>query len=130
MGRNREYEYDQITKKLLKGPKGPPEIIKGEAKETPRSSKTKHTYVPQSTDAAANMEEPSASEDLTEDFYGGVNDVAQKAVNTRAYIKGKMTCVRWWMITFKNTSTNAKSSEERIQIGDAKKWQQSLLMKS
>ncbi|GMF34873.1 unnamed protein product [Phytophthora lilii] len=63
MGKNREYEYDQITKKLLKGPKGPPEIIKGEAKETPKSSKKKHTYVLQSTDADANMEEPTAPED-------------------------------------------------------------------
>ncbi|GMF11704.1 unnamed protein product [Phytophthora lilii] len=38
MGKNREYEYDQITKKLLKGPNSPPEIIKGEASETPKSS--------------------------------------------------------------------------------------------
>ncbi|GMF16704.1 unnamed protein product [Phytophthora lilii] len=68
---------------------GPPEIIKGEAKETPKSSKKKHTYVPQSTDADVNMEEPTASEDTFEDFYGGVNDVAHKAVNTRASIKGK-----------------------------------------
>ncbi|GMF35852.1 unnamed protein product [Phytophthora lilii] len=89
MGKNREYEYDQITKKLLKGPKGPPEVIKGEASENPKSSKKKHTYVPQSTDADANMEEPTAPEESFEDFVSGVNDVAQKVVNTRAYIKGK-----------------------------------------
>ncbi|KAL7678760.1 hypothetical protein Plhal304r1_c092g0172021 [Plasmopara halstedii] len=89
MGKNREYEYDQITKKLLKGPKGPPEIIKGEASETPKSSKKKHTYVPKSTDADFNMEEPTAPEESFEDFFSGVNDVAQKVVNTRAYIKGK-----------------------------------------
>ncbi|KAL7995821.1 hypothetical protein Plhal703r1_c42g0141711 [Plasmopara halstedii] len=89
MGKNREYEYDQITKKLLKGPKGPPEIIKGEASETPKSSKKKHTYAPKSTDADFNMEEPTAPEESFEDFFSGVNDVAQKVVNTRAYIKGK-----------------------------------------
>ncbi|GMF40469.1 unnamed protein product [Phytophthora lilii] len=85
MAKNREYEYDEITKKLIKGPKGPPEIIKGESNEAPKSSKKKHTYVPTSTDTDVNMEEPTAPED----FYKGVNDVAQKAVNTRAYIKGK-----------------------------------------
>ncbi|GMF22093.1 unnamed protein product [Phytophthora lilii] len=89
MGKNREYEYDQITKKLLKSPKGSPEIIKGEASETPKSSKKKHRYVPQSTDADANMEEPTAPEESFEDFFSGVNDVAHKVVNTRAYIKGK-----------------------------------------
>ncbi|ETI30218.1 hypothetical protein F443_22662 [Phytophthora nicotianae P1569] len=89
MGKSREYEYDQITKKLLKGPKGPPEIIKGEASDTPKSSKKKHTYVPQSTDTDANMEKPTAPEESFEDFFSGVNDVAQKVVNTRAYIKGK-----------------------------------------
>ncbi|GMF33554.1 unnamed protein product [Phytophthora lilii] len=89
MGKSREYEYDQITKKLLKGPEGPPEIIKGEASEIPKSSKKKHTYVPQSTDADINMEEPTAPEDTFEDFYKGVNDVAHKAVNIRPYIKGK-----------------------------------------
>ncbi|KAL8001186.1 hypothetical protein Plhal703r1_c19g0085691 [Plasmopara halstedii] len=78
MGKNREYEYDQITKKLLGGPKGPPEIIKGEASETPKSSKKKHTYVPKSTDADFNMEEPTAPEESFEDFFSGVNDVAQK----------------------------------------------------
>ncbi|DBA03209.1 TPA: hypothetical protein N0F65_003929 [Lagenidium giganteum] len=95
MSKNREYEYDEITKKLLKGPKGPPEIIKGEASETPKSSKKKNKYVPQSTDTDANMEEPTApkdeAEDIPEEFYRGVNDVAQKAVNTRAYIKGRKT---------------------------------------
>ncbi|KAL8008739.1 hypothetical protein Plhal710r2_c087g0182581 [Plasmopara halstedii] len=70
-------------------PKGPPEIIKGEASETPKSSKKKHTYVPKSTDADFNMEEPTAPEESFEDFFSGVNDVAQKVVNTRAYIKGK-----------------------------------------
>ncbi|GMF37743.1 unnamed protein product [Phytophthora lilii] len=75
MGKNREYEYDQLKNKLLKSPKGPPEIIKYEAKETPKSSKKKHTYVPQSNDADANMEEPSASEESSEDFYGRINDV-------------------------------------------------------
>ncbi|KUF85862.1 Leucine--tRNA ligase [Phytophthora nicotianae] len=89
MSKNREYEYDEITKKLLKGPKGPPEIIKGEASETPKSSKKKNKYVPQSTDTDANMEEPTAQEQGPEDFYRGVNDVAQKAVNTRAFVKGK-----------------------------------------
>ncbi|GMF14259.1 unnamed protein product [Phytophthora lilii] len=78
MRKNREYEYDQITKKLLKGPKGPPEIIKGEANETPKTSKKKHTYVPQSTDADANMEEPTAPEQSFDDFFSGVNDVAHK----------------------------------------------------
>ncbi|GMF34666.1 unnamed protein product [Phytophthora lilii] len=78
MGKSREYKYDQITKKLLKGPKGPPEIIKGEATETPKSSKKKHTYVPQSIDADANMEEPTAPEESFEDFFSGVNDVAHK----------------------------------------------------
>ncbi|DBA03833.1 TPA: hypothetical protein N0F65_005723 [Lagenidium giganteum] len=82
MSKNREYEYDEITKKLLKGPKGPPEIIKGEASETPKSSKKKNKYVPQSTDTDVNMEEPTAEEQGPEDFYRGVNDVAQKAVNT------------------------------------------------
>ncbi|GMF39705.1 unnamed protein product [Phytophthora lilii] len=38
MAKNRDYEYDQITKKLLKSPKGPPEIIKGEAHETPKAT--------------------------------------------------------------------------------------------
>lgn len=95
MSKNREYEYDEITKKLLKGPKGPPEIIKGEASKTPKSSKKKNKYVPQSTDTDVNMEQPTepedATEDIPEDFYRGVNDVAQKAVNTRAYIKGRKT---------------------------------------
>ncbi|GMF35214.1 unnamed protein product [Phytophthora lilii] len=91
MSKNREYEYDEITKKLLKGPKGPPEIIKGEASATPKSSKKKNKYVPQSTDTDANMEEPTTQEQGPEDFYRGVNDVAQKAVNTRAYIKGRKT---------------------------------------
>ncbi|GMF33279.1 unnamed protein product [Phytophthora lilii] len=91
MAKNRDYEYDQITKKLLKGPKGPPEIIKGEAHEAPKASKKKHTYVPQSTDADFNMEEPTAPEDSSDDFYSGIHDVAQKAINTRAYIKGKKT---------------------------------------
>ncbi|GMF23710.1 unnamed protein product [Phytophthora lilii] len=91
MAKNREYDYDQITKKLLKGPKGPPEIIKGEAHETPKASKKKHTYVPQSTDADINMDEPTAPEDSSDDFYRGVNNVAQKVINTRAYIKGKKT---------------------------------------
>ncbi|KAL8001156.1 hypothetical protein Plhal703r1_c19g0085391 [Plasmopara halstedii] len=72
------YEYDQITKKLLKGPKGPPEVIKGEASEIPKSSKKKHTFVPQSTDADANMEEPTVAEESFKDFFSGVNDVAQK----------------------------------------------------
>ncbi|EEY69605.1 uncharacterized protein PITG_18888 [Phytophthora infestans T30-4] len=91
MAKNREYEYDQITKKLLKGPKGPPEIIKGEAHEAPKASKKKHTYVPQSTDADFDMEEPTASKDSSDDFYSGIHDVAQKAINTRAYVKGKKT---------------------------------------
>ncbi|GMF39669.1 unnamed protein product [Phytophthora lilii] len=91
MAKNSEYDYDQITKKLLKGPKGSPEIIKGEIHETPKSSKKKHTYVPTSTDTDANMEEPTAPEDAPEGFYSGVNGVAEKAVNTRAYIKGKKT---------------------------------------
>ncbi|EGZ09524.1 hypothetical protein PHYSODRAFT_318234 [Phytophthora sojae] len=91
MAKNREYDYDQITKKLLKGPKGPPEIIKGEAHETPKASTKKHTYVPQSTDADFNMDEPTAPEDSSDDFYRGVNNVAQKVINTRAYIKGKKT---------------------------------------
>ncbi|GMF12462.1 unnamed protein product [Phytophthora lilii] len=86
MGKNREYDYDQITKKLLKGPKGPPEIIKG---KTPKASKKKHTNVPQSTDADFNIEEPTAPEDSSDDFYSGIHDVAQKAINTRAYNKGK-----------------------------------------
>ncbi|POM59723.1 hypothetical protein PHPALM_31502 [Phytophthora palmivora] len=93
MSKNREYEYDEITKKLLKGPKGPPEIIKGEISETPKSSKKKYKYVPTSTDTDANMEDPTApkdeAEDITEAFYRGVNDVAQKAVNTRAFVKGR-----------------------------------------
>ncbi|ETP18064.1 hypothetical protein F441_07666 [Phytophthora nicotianae CJ01A1] len=91
MEKSREYEYDQIAKKkkLLKGPKGPPEIIKGQASDIPKSSKKKHTYVPQSTDTDANMEETTAPEESFEDFFSGVNDVAQKVVNTRAYIKGK-----------------------------------------
>ncbi|GMF32489.1 unnamed protein product [Phytophthora lilii] len=38
MAKNREYDYDQITRKLLKGPKGPPEIIKGEAHETSKAT--------------------------------------------------------------------------------------------
>ncbi|KAL7679591.1 hypothetical protein Plhal304r1_c076g0163041 [Plasmopara halstedii] len=63
MGKNREYEYDQITKKLLGGPKGPPEV------------------------KLPNL--PTAPEQSFEDFFSGVNDVAQKVVNTRAYIKGK-----------------------------------------
>ena len=46
----------------------------------------KHTYVPTSTDTDANMEQPTAPEDSSGDFYSGVNDVAQKVVNTRAYI--------------------------------------------
>ncbi|KAL8023505.1 hypothetical protein Plhal710r2_c006g0027991 [Plasmopara halstedii] len=54
MAKNREYEYDQIKKKNYKGPKGPPEVIKGEAHEAPKASK--HTYVPQSTDADFDME--------------------------------------------------------------------------
>ncbi|GMF22524.1 unnamed protein product [Phytophthora lilii] len=91
MAKNRDYEFDQITKKLLKGPKGPPEIIKGDAHETPKASKKKHTYVPQSTDADFNMEEPTAAEDSPDYFYSGIHDVAQKAINTRAYIKGKKT---------------------------------------
>ncbi|KAL7680640.1 hypothetical protein Plhal304r1_c064g0151931 [Plasmopara halstedii] len=37
----------------------------------------------------ANMEEPTAAEKSFEDFFSGVNDVARKEVNTRAYIKGK-----------------------------------------
>ncbi|KAF4033653.1 hypothetical protein GN244_ATG14476 [Phytophthora infestans] len=80
MGKNREYEYDQITKKQLKGSKYPPEIIKGEASETPKSSKKKHTYVPKSTDADFNMDEPTAPEESFEDFFSGVNDVAQKSL--------------------------------------------------
>ncbi|CEG38466.1 uncharacterized protein PHALS_08538 [Plasmopara halstedii] len=35
------------------------------------------------------MEEPTAAEKSFEDFFSGVNDVARKEVNTRAYIKGK-----------------------------------------
>ncbi|EEY61389.1 uncharacterized protein PITG_01685 [Phytophthora infestans T30-4] len=72
-------------------PKGPPEIIKGEAHEAPKASKKKHTYVPQSTDADFDMEEPTAPEESPDDFYSGIHDVAQKATNTRAYIKGKKT---------------------------------------
>ncbi|GMF34320.1 unnamed protein product [Phytophthora lilii] len=41
------------------------------------------------------MEEPTApedtSEDTSEDFYKGVNDVAKQAINNRAYVKGKKT---------------------------------------
>ncbi|GMF38167.1 unnamed protein product [Phytophthora lilii] len=90
MAKNREYDYDLITEKLLIGTKGPPEIIKGDSST---KEKKKHTYVPTSTDAdnTAYMEQPTAPEDSSEDFYRGVNNVAQKAVNTRSYIKGKKT---------------------------------------
>ncbi|ETP51845.1 hypothetical protein F442_03068 [Phytophthora nicotianae P10297] len=37
------------------------------------------------------MEKPTAPEESFEDFFNGVNDVAHKVVNTRAYMKGQKT---------------------------------------
>ncbi|GMF36032.1 unnamed protein product [Phytophthora lilii] len=116
-------------KKLLKCPKGPPEIIKVKRKKLPNLVK-KHTYVPQSTDADANMEEPTAPEDSSEDFYGGVMTLPKRLSILEHPSKEKRLCVRWWMITFENALTSTKSFEERIQIGDFKKWQVNLLIKS
>ncbi|KAL7682006.1 hypothetical protein Plhal304r1_c052g0136201 [Plasmopara halstedii] len=77
---------DEIKEKLLEGLKGPPKIIKGEAHEIPKESKKKHTYVPQPTDADFNKEEPTAPGNSPDDFYCSKYEVAQKAINTRAYI--------------------------------------------
>ncbi|CEG46416.1 uncharacterized protein PHALS_02819 [Plasmopara halstedii] len=89
MAKIRDYEYDQITKKTLEGSRGPPGIIKGEVHVTPKASKKKHTYVPQSTDADFNMEEPTAPEDSSDDFYSGMNDVAQRSSILEYILKKK-----------------------------------------
>lgn len=78
MTKNREYEYDEITKKLTNGPKGPPKVIKGKEKknvEEEPQKKTKFTYVPTSTDVDVNIEHPTATEDASEEFDGGVNEI-------------------------------------------------------
>jgi hypothetical protein len=94
MAKTRENDYDQILKKLTKSA---PKVIKGKAKstaeargdiydimgqETPKAStKTttkKYTYVPESTDTDATMEQPIA-EDVFLPFQSEVNDIAQKA---------------------------------------------------
>lgn len=93
MDKSRDYDYDEITKKLRKGVDKP---IEGENSsdaglKPPKASKKKYTYVPESTDPDVNMEGNSAPENEFDPFDENVNDIAHKAENRRAYIKGKKT---------------------------------------
>ncbi|GMF34093.1 unnamed protein product [Phytophthora lilii] len=79
------------------------------------------------------MEEPTAPEDSSEDFYGGVMTLPKRLSILEHPLKEKRLCVRWWMITFKNTLTNKEFRREdsnRRRQGMASKFADKVMEES